>query len=204
VSTLWRDSQHPPLSQEDIVRRIINSTYISLDGVIKNPQTWPTLEGHDDAGSDLQLELLQQCDAVLLGKETFESFASVWEGQSGDPYTDQINRMTKYVVSSTLAEPSWENSTVITGDPAAEVRRIKGQPGKDIVTYGFGRLGRALMEHGLLDEIRLWVHPFFIGGTDTDSLLFGHSPAARLDLANTQALKNGIIVLSYTVRHKPK
>lgn len=182
------------------MRRIINSTYISLDGVIKNPETWPTLEGGDDAGPNLQIELLQQCDAVLLGRETYESFASVWEGRSGDPYTDQINSMQKYVVSPTLGETSWENSTVIARDPAAEVRRIKEQPGKDIATYGFGRLGQTLMEHDLLDEIRLWIHPFFIGGTDTDSLLFGHCPGTRLDLVNTQTLRNGISILSYTVQ----
>ena len=119
--------------------------------------------------------------------------------RTGEPPTERI----PVIVDADFDASDIAAIAILLRDPAVEVRRIKGQPGKDIVTYGFGRLGRALMEHGLLDEIRLWVHPFFIGGTDTDSLLFGHSPAARLDLVNTQALNNGIVVLSYTVRHRP-
>jgi len=74
----------------------------------------------------------------------------VWEGKSGDPYTDQMNGMAKYVVSSTLDQPTWNNTTVISGDVVAEIKLIKEQPGKDIVQYGFGSLAHTLMEHGLL------------------------------------------------------
>src|SRR6266702_326896 len=78
------------------------------------------------------------------------------------PYSDRINSMTKYVVSSTLRDPEWNNTTVISGDPIAAIRRLKEQPGQDIVQYGFGQLSYALLEHGLLDELRLWVHPLFV------------------------------------------
>jgi dihydrofolate reductase len=182
------------------MRRIINSTYITLDGVIKDPQDWPSIDSSGDGGTEIQTDLLLNCDAVLLGKDTYESFASVWQGRSGDPYTDQLNSMTKYVVSTTLTDPDWENTTVITHDVAAEVRRIKDQPGNDVLTYGFGRLGRELMDNGLLDEIRLWVYPFFIGGTDADRTLYGQCPGARLELTNTQVLKSGIVILSYKVQ----
>jgi dihydrofolate reductase len=184
------------------MRRIINSTYISLDGVIKNPQNWPSLDVRDDTGTNIQTELLLGCDAVLLGKDTYTSFASVWQGRSGDPYTDRMSSMTKYVVSSTLGAPDWQNTTVITGDVAEEVTRIKARPGGDLVSYGFGRLGHTLMDHGLLDEIRLWVHPFFVGGADEGGLLFGNVPATRLDLVNSQTLKSGVTILSYAVRHE--
>lgn len=182
------------------MRRIINSTYISLDGVIENPQDWPSLDGSDDAGTAVQTELLLGCDALLLGKDTYQSFASVWQGQSGAPFTDQMNAITKYVVSSTLRDPDWANSTVVTGDVAEQVARLKGEPGKDIVSFGVGRLAGTLMEHGLLDEIRLWVHPFFVGTATQDGLLFGHVPASRLELVNTQTLASGIVILSYTVQ----
>jgi len=182
------------------MRRIINSTYITADGVIKNPQDWPPLE-RDETADTIQTELLSRCDAVLLGKDTFLSFAAVWQGQAGDAYTDRLNAMRKYVVSTTIHTPDWENTVVLDTDIAAAVARIKDQPGGDIVSYGFGRLGRTLVENGLLDEIRLWVHPFFLGGTARDTLLFGNAPAARLTLVDSQLLKNGIAILNYTVQH---
>jgi dihydrofolate reductase len=182
------------------MRKIINSTYITADGVIKNPQDWPPLEP-DETATTIQTDLLSQCDAVLLGKDTFLSFASVWQGQSGEPYTDRLNTMRKYVVSTTIHTSDWQNTEVLATDIAGAVARIKDQPGGDIVSYGFGRLGRTLVEHGLLDEIRLWVHPFFLGGTAADTLLFGNAPAARLSLVDSQLLKNGIAILNYSVQH---
>jgi dihydrofolate reductase len=83
--------------------------------------------------------------------------------RSGDPTSDRINSMTKSVVSSTLRAPKWNNTTMISGDPVAAIRRLKEQPGQDIVQYGFGQLSYALLKQGLLDEPRLWVHPLFVG-----------------------------------------
>lgn len=155
--------------------------------------------GDDPTGNVLQTELLLGCDAVLLGWLTYQSFASVWQGQSGDPYTDQMNAMAKYVVSTTLDEPDWTNTTVISDDLVTEVTRLKDQPGKDIVQYGFGGISHTLMEHGLLDEIRLWVHPFFVGGDGSDHLLFQTGPQVKLDLTDTTALKSGIVIMTYQV-----
>ncbi|HEX5781015.1 MAG TPA: dihydrofolate reductase family protein [Solirubrobacteraceae bacterium] len=179
------------------MRRIVNSTYISLDGVIEAPHTWPPAGPDDPAAFEIQTELLHSCDVLIMGRHTYEGFAPVWPTRSGDPYSDHINSMRKYVVSSTLRDPEWENTTVIAGDPVEEIRRLKEETGKDIVQYGFGQLSHALMEHGLLDELRLWVHPFFVGKEGPDGLIYREGGAARFELKDTIPLKSGIVVLTY-------
>ena len=179
------------------MRRIINSTYISLDGAVERPHHWPSLAGGDDEGTVIQTDLLFACDAVLMGRRTYEGFAEAWPSRSGDPYSDRINSMEKLVVSTTLDTPEWSNTTVIRTDPIAEIRRLKAAPGQDIVQYGFGRLSRALVEHGLLDELRLWVHPLFAGDAPPEDLIAPHCPPAMLTLTDTRALKNGIAILTY-------
>lgn len=181
------------------MRKIINSTYISLDGAIENPQDWPSSTVLDERGGTIQTELLFACDAVLMGRHTYDGFAPVWSGRSGDPYSDRINAMDKYVVSSTLRDPDWNNTTVIAADPVAEVARLKEQPGQDIVQYGFGRLSYALMAAGLLDELRLWVHPFFVGHGGPQDLMYRDAALTRFDLVDATPLKSGIVVLSYRI-----
>jgi dihydrofolate reductase len=179
------------------MRRIINSTYITLDGVIANPQNWPSGRVSDDAGVEMQKSLLFSCDALLMGRHTYESFAAAWPSRSGDPFSDYFNSMKKWVVSSTLRDASWNNSEIIGSDPIAEIAKRKQEPGKDIVQYGFGQLSYALMHHGLLDELRLWVHPFFIGKDGPEGLLYRDGPTTRFDLIDTKRLKNGDIILIY-------
>ncbi|HEX6444206.1 MAG TPA: dihydrofolate reductase family protein [Streptosporangiales bacterium] len=183
------------------MRRIVNSTYVSLDGVIVDPQDWPSPPGEDDGtGTRIQTELILDCDAVLMGRGTYEAFASVWGGRSGDPYTDQINAITKYVVSTTLTDPSWANTVVIDSDPVGEIERLKAAPGKDIVQYGFGSLSHAMMRRGLIDELRLWVHPFFVGSGGPGHLLYRDGPQAVFGFAGAQPLTSGIVVLTYERR----
>lgn len=180
------------------MRKIINSTYISLDGVIQNPQDWPSSRHEDDgAAGALQTELLFACDAVLMGRHTYDSFSFAWPNRSGNPYADRINSMAKYVVSSTLLNPSWNNTTVIKGDPIVEIERLRNEPGQNIVQYGFGQLSYALMANGLLDELRLWVHPFFVGHGDPHDLIFRECRLTMFDLVDVRSLASGIIVLSY-------
>ncbi len=183
------------------MRRIINSTYISLDGVIQDPQDWPGNGIEDDGtGGKVQMDLLSGCDAVLMGGRTYPGFAPAWMARSGDPFSDRINAMAKYVVSSTLTEPEWPNTHVIGGgNPIDEIRRLKEQPGQDIVQYGFGQLSYALLEHGLLDELRLWVHPLFVGRATGDDLMFRPAATAQLELADSLALNTGIVILTYRV-----
>jgi dihydrofolate reductase len=182
------------------MRRIINSTYISLDGVIQDPQDWPDngIES-DGTGLKVQTDLLFGCDALLMGGLTYPGFAPAWMARSGDPFGDRMNSMAKYVVSSTLTDPEWNNTTVISGDPIAAIRRLKEQPGQDIVQYGFGQLSYALLEHGLLDELRLWVHPLFVGRAKTDDLMFRPTATAQMELTDSLALNTGIVVLTYRV-----
>src|SRR5579885_173026 len=152
------------------MRKIINSTYISLDGVVEQPHLWPTIDRpSDERGGQIQTELLLACDAILMGRRTYEGFAPVWQTRSGDPYSDRINTMPKYVVSTTLTDPDWANTTVISTGVVERVRELKSQPGRDIVQYGFGAVSTLLMENGLLDELRLWIHPLFVGTTILDS-----------------------------------
>ena len=177
--------------------RIVNSTYISVDGVIQDPQDWPFERNDDGTGDTVQTELLFACDSVLMGRRTYESFAPAWQSRSGDPLSDRMNSMAKYVVSSTLQKPEWNNTTVISGDVVAEVERLKAAPGQDIVQYGFGPLSYALMEHGLLDELRLWVHPLFAGRGKADDLLFREGTPTELRLREARPLTSGIVILTY-------
>jgi dihydrofolate reductase len=180
------------------MRKIINSTYISLDGVVEGPHLWPSLgRPGDERFGQIQTELAVSCDAFLMGRRTYDGFAPVWPTRSGDPVSDQINAMPKYVVSTTLKDPEWNNTHVIDGDVAAEITRLKEAPGKNIVQYGFGVVSRLLLEHGLLDELRLWVHPLIVGAGQPSDLLFGPSPAVGFDLIDATALSDGTVLLSY-------
>jgi dihydrofolate reductase len=177
--------------------KLINSTYISLDGVIENPQDWPSSDVSDDRGMTIQTELLLSCEIQIMGRRTYEGFAAVWPGRSGDPYSDHINAMRKVVFSSQITDPSWNNTTVVAADPVQAVRELKAQGGGDIVHYGFGHLAYQLMETGLLDELRLWVHPFFVGRGGPQDLLYRDAATTRLELDDTISLKSGIVILIY-------
>jgi dihydrofolate reductase len=180
------------------MRRIINSTYISLDGVVEQPHLWPSIERpSDERGGQIQTDLLLACDAVLMGRRTYEGFAPVWQTRSGDPYSDRINTMPKYVVSTTLHDPDWANTTVISSDVAERIRELKAQAGQDIVQYGFGAVSTLLMQHGLLDELRLWFHPLFVGTGGTDDLLFGKGPPTQFELVGSTVLASSMVILTY-------
>ena len=108
-----------------------------------------------------------------------------------------INAMPKYVVSTTLKDPEWNNTHVIDGDAGAEIGRLKQAPGKDIVQYGFGPVSRLMLEQGLLDELRLWVHPLMLGARDPGDLLSGAAAPVGFSLTDATALRTGIAILSY-------
>jgi dihydrofolate reductase len=181
-----------------VMRRLINSTYITLDGVIQDPQDWPPTGAEDDGrGFTIQNDLLQSCDAQIMGRRTYEGFAPVWSTRAGDPYSDHINAMRKLVFSSRVSDPEWSNTEVVTTDPVAFVRELKAAPGADIVHYGFGHLAHVLMRAGLIDELRLWVHPFFLGRGGLQSVIYSDGGPATFALAETIALASGIVVLTY-------
>jgi len=180
------------------MRKLTNSTYITVDGVIQDPQDWPSLGSSDDRGQTIQTELLRSCELQIMGRRTYEGFAAVWPTRSGDPYSDHINAMRKLVFSSQVAAPSWNNTVVVAEDPVQTVRELKTQDGGDIVQYGFGHLAHQLLAAGLVDELRLWVHPFLIGRGGPEALLYRNSTTTRLNLAATTVLENGIVILTYT------
>jgi hypothetical protein len=120
------------------MRQLINSTYITLDGVVENPHLWPALKrGISDEGDTIQTDLLATCDIVLMGRRTYDVFAPAWTSRGGDPYSDRINTMRKVVVSTTLTDPEWTNTDVIASDVVDRVRELKDQNGGHIVQYGF-------------------------------------------------------------------
>ena len=174
------------------MRKLIESTLVSLDGVIGDPQLWAN-EYFDEAARELALEQLSVSDGMLMGRRTYEIFAATWPAYTG-AYADRMNSIKKYVFSSTLKSAEWRNSTVIGGDVAAAVDELKQQDGADLVMYGHGQLGQTLLEHRLLDEVRLWIHPVIVG---SGTLLFRDGAHATMKLVTTDARANGVVVLTY-------
>jgi dihydrofolate reductase len=180
------------------MRRVIESTLVSLDGVIGDPQLWAN-EYFDEEAERSALEQLLVSDAMLMGRNTYEMFAAAWPNASGD-YPDRMNAIPKYVFSNTLAEVNWTNATIVRGDPAAAVRQLKEQDGGDLVMYGHGPLGQALLENGQLDELRFWLHPLIVGcGTP----LFRAGANTALKLVATETLATGVVVLTYQPAREP-
>lgn len=182
------------------MRRIINSTFITIDGAVESPHLWPSTGDSHGKSDAIQTELLEACDAVLMGRRTYESFAAAWPTRSGDRFSDRINAMPKYVVSTTLHDPSWANTTVIRGNLAEELARLKQLPGQDIVQYGMGPVTWVMLEHGLLDELRLWIHPLILGRGGPALPHFRDCPSAEFRLLDSTTLDNGIAILRYGVK----
>jgi dihydrofolate reductase len=180
------------------MRQLINSTFITLDGVVESPHLWPSLkQGPSTEGDAIQTDLLESCDIVLMGRRTYDVFAPAWTSRSGDPYSDRINAMRKVVVSTTLTDPQWQNTEVITGDVVGAVRRLKDENGGHIVQYGFGDVSRLLLDTGLFDQLHLWIHPQLVGPADAHDLLSRPGTAATFDLVESRVLSNGIILATY-------
>jgi dihydrofolate reductase len=180
------------------MRQLINSTFITLDGVIGDPHLWPPLKAGSSGEDDrIQTDLLETCDIVLMGRRTYDSFAPAWSARSGDPFSDRINTMRKVVVSTTLTAPQWGNTEVVAGDVVARVRDLKGEDGGHIVQYGFGDVSRLLLDAGLFDQFQWWIHPQLVGPSDATHLLSRPGTTATLELVDSRALSNGIILATY-------
>jgi dihydrofolate reductase len=180
------------------MRQLINSTYMTLDGVVEGPHLWPPLKaGTSGEGDRIQTDLLETCDIVLMGRRTYDSFAPAWSARSGDPFSDRINTMRKVVVSTTLADPQWANTEVMAGDVVARVRKLKGEDGGHIVQYGFGDVSRLLLDDGLFDQFQLWIHPQLVGPSDAADLLYRPGTTATFELVGSRVLSNGIILATY-------
>jgi dihydrofolate reductase len=170
------------------MRRLVESTFITLDGVIENPHHWGPPYWDDEHAAYAE-KLLSDADALLLGRETYEGFVQAWPSREGE-FADRINAMPKYVASTTLTETTW-NATLLEGDVASVVARLKEEDGGSILKFGTGELDRTLLEHGLLDELHLWVFPVVAGG---GVRLLEGLEATHLRLLDVVPFRSGIVV----------
>jgi dihydrofolate reductase len=180
------------------MRQVIEATLVSIDGVIGDPPVWAG-EYFDKEAERAALEQLLVSDAMLMGRRTYEMFAAMSLTGTGD-YADRMNRIRKYVFSSTLEKADWDNTTIIGGDAAAAVADLKRQDGRPLVMYGHGPLGQTLLAHRLLDELRFMIHPVFVG---QGTLLFREIDKTALRLVGTTVLETGVVVLSYQPADQP-
>jgi dihydrofolate reductase len=172
------------------MRKIINSAFVSLDGVTEDPSSWAIFDS--DSGGEAT-RVLQALDGMLMGRGTYEYFADVMPNQTG-PYADAINAIRKYVFSSTLESADWNNSTIIRGDVVTAVTELKQQDGGDLMMYGYGRLSQTLLEHHLVDEIRFSVHPVLVGERAAAG---GSAQTLPLKLIGTTPSPSGVVAVTY-------
>jgi dihydrofolate reductase len=172
----------------------VASTYVTLDGFIDEPGRWSFPFWSDEA-AEFKAKELAAADALLLGRVTYEGFAAAWPTmQETGEFGNKMNTMPKYVASRSLTAATW-NATIIQGDVAGEVRKLKRADGGDLLIGGSGQLIDYLTEHGLIDEYKLMIHPIVLG--EGTRRLFGGAPRRTLSLTDTATLPNGIVVLTY-------
>jgi dihydrofolate reductase len=175
------------------MRKLIESTLVSLDGVIESPERWAIF---DDEATELSMQALDNYDAFVLGRVTYERFRDNWGESRGNAYFNRIAAMPKYVASRSLSEVTW-NSTLLGPDIVEAIQELKAQPGKDLIKYGNSRLDATLLRAQLIDELRLWIMPVVVGAgqrifEDVDTSSFS------LTLTDVDRLRNGSVVLNYT------
>ena len=182
--------------------RIVVTEFVSLDGVMEDPGGsenfaqggWSFKISRGDEGDKFKLDETFASEALLLGRVTYEGFAEAWPSRDGE-FADKFNNMPKYVVSSTLAAPEWKNSTVLKGDLVEEVEKLKREQDGDIVVHGSARLVQTLIEHDLVDELRLMVYPVVLGG---GKRLFGETSDKKpLRLVGSKVVGDGVSILIY-------
>jgi len=199
-------------TKEAAVRKVVLSEYVTLDGVIEDPGG---AEGFEHAGWSLRFfveeaakyarDQLFASDALLLGRVAYEGFAAAWPSVTDEAgFADRMNSLPKYVVSTTLQEPlEWSNSTLIKGDVADEVSRLKQEPGQDILIYGSGELVHTLMQHDPIDEYRIWVHPVVVGSGKRLFREGGYT--TTLSLVHSKMASSCLVILIYEPdRNKPR
>ena len=182
--------------------RIVITEFVSLDGVMEDPGGaedfeyggWSFEFSRGDEGDRFKLDETMASDALLLGRVTYEGFAKAWPSREGE-FADKFNQMPKYVVSSTLESPEWTNSTVVKGDVAEEVGKLRERHDGDIVVHGSAQLVQALLEADLVDELRLMVFPVVLGA---GKRLFGETSGKKaLQLADSKRVGDGVAILTY-------
>ena len=176
--------------------KLTASFFISLDGVVEAPETWQRPYFTDEMGAVIG-QAIAATGAFLLGRRTYQEWAAFWPQQDPSelPMASAINSLPKYVVSRSLDDAAWQNSTLLKGDLTDEVSKLKQQTDKDVAINGSATLVRSLLEAGLVDELRLMVHPVVVG---SGARLFEPSaPQIPLQLASAQTFNTGVLNLTY-------
>jgi dihydrofolate reductase len=178
------------------MRKIIAGLFISLDGVVEAPETWHFPYFNDEMGAAVDAQMAMT-DAMLLGRVTYEGFASYWPNVSAEeqPIAGYMNNTPKYVVSTTLASAEWSNSTLIKGNFVEAITKLKQQPGKHIGVTGSATLVQSLLQADLLDELRLLVHPVVVGRGQR--LFKDGGDLKRLKLVESKTFSTGVLSLIY-------
>jgi dihydrofolate reductase len=179
------------------VRKLIVTEYLTLDGVMEGPGElgWSFPYFNEEAGKYKFDELLES-GALLLGRVTYEGFAAAWPTMKDEGgFADRMNGMPKYVVSTTLKKADWNNTTIIKSNVAAEIAKLKEQVGQSILVAGSSKLLQTLMQHSLVDEYRLMVHPVVLGSGKR--LFTEANPKQKLKLVETKSFNTGIVILHY-------
>jgi dihydrofolate reductase len=180
------------------MRKLIESTLVSLDGVIESPERWAIF---DEEATQRSMQELDNYDAFVMGRVTYERFRENWSSSGGNPYFDRISAMPKYVASRSLDDVTW-NASLLGPDIVTAIQDLKAQPGKDLIKYGNSRLDATLLRAGLVDELQIWIMPVVVGSgqrifedVETSSL--------KLTLTDVHKLRNGSVVLTYLVGADP-
>jgi dihydrofolate reductase len=179
------------------VRKVIVSEFVSLDGVFEAPDQWHFPYFNDEMGQEIGAAM-GQADAMLMGRVLYEEWSAFWPQQDPEenPIAARMNGIQKYVVSTTLEGPlGWNNSTLIGENVAEEISRLKQQPGKDISISGSGSLVRSLLKDGLIDELRLMVHPVVVG--NGKRLFEEGGEQIALELVDSKTFSTGVVYLTY-------
>jgi dihydrofolate reductase len=181
--------------------RIVVTEFVSLDGVMEAPggeefrhPGWSFEFDRGDEGNQFKLDETMGSEALLLGRVTYEGFARAWPTREGE-FADKFNSMPKYVVSSTLKDPDWTNTTVLDGDVVEEVTKLKDELDGDVVVHGSAQLAQTLLEHDLVDELRLMVFPVVLG---TGKRLFGETTDKKpMRHVDSKVVGDGVMILTY-------
>jgi len=184
-------------SEEVLMRKVVASELVSLDGVVESPEKWHFPYFNDQMGDAIGAAMAAS-DAMLMGRVLYEEWAAFWPKQDPEenPVAAQMNGVEKYVVSTTLEEPlEWQNSSLIGEKVAEEISKLKEQPGKDISISGSPTLVRSLLQYGLLDELRLMVHPIVVGSGKR--LFEDGGDQMALRLVDSKTFSTGVLYLTY-------
>ena len=183
--------------------RIVVTEFVSLDGVMEDPGgsehskhgAWTFKFSRSDEGDKFKMDEVNNAEAQLLGRVTYDGFAQAWPKMSGDPFSDKFNSMPKYVVSQTLKKADWNNSTILKGDVVDEVKKLKQKVKGDILVSGSAKLVQTLIENDLVDQLNLMVFPVILG---SGKRLFGETGAPKtLQLADSKTVGDGVSILVY-------